>query len=186
YGTHAACERRAGDDHLDYARGVRARDHGIAITIVAIVGQIDADIDQRREREGDCRRCCVMVCHDWAYLTEWEKCSGPPSLMAVHPGGAIRAGPRCWPWPPCWHLPSLRYALTMPRGATSRAASSTATRPRTLRRCASWGSWSRRAMPATSCAATTLDFSTGAAHSSPQERLPLPSAATPLATPSTV
>ena len=71
HGAHAAGERCAGDDHLHNARGVRTREHGIAVAIVAVVCQIDADVDERRGRGGGRRRCCVMVWHDWAYLTEW-------------------------------------------------------------------------------------------------------------------
>jgi hypothetical protein len=70
--AHAARECRAGDDHLHDAGRVCPREHGITIAIVAVVSEVDADVDQRRGRGGACRRCCAMVRHTSAYLTEWR------------------------------------------------------------------------------------------------------------------
>ncbi len=43
-------ERRAGDHHLHNARRLCAGDHRVAVGVVAVVGEIDTDIDQRSER----------------------------------------------------------------------------------------------------------------------------------------
>jgi len=69
--AHAARERRAGDHHLHDAGRVGACDRGITIVIVAVVCEVDADVDQRWRRGGQCLRCCAMVRHDRTYLTEW-------------------------------------------------------------------------------------------------------------------
>jgi len=88
--THAACQRGSGDDHLHDAGGVRPRDDGITVAVVAVVCEVDADVDQRRGRGGECRRCCAMVCHDCGYLTEW----GYVPRTTVTEGSASRRGRR--------------------------------------------------------------------------------------------
>ena len=50
--AHAARERRAGDHHLHDAGRVGACDRGITIVIVAVVCEVDADVDQRWRRGG--------------------------------------------------------------------------------------------------------------------------------------
>jgi len=46
---------------------------GFAIVSVAVVGEIDADVDQRGVRGGWRHRWCAMVWHACAYLTEWGR-----------------------------------------------------------------------------------------------------------------
>src|SRR4029077_18428465 len=69
----AARECCAGDHHLDHARRARTRDHLFAVAVVAVVGEIDAEVDQRSVRGGRCHRCCAKVWHTCAYLTEWRR-----------------------------------------------------------------------------------------------------------------
>src|SRR5207248_9081719 len=54
--TESALERRAGDHHLHDARGLGAREHRLAVGVVAVMREVDADVDQRGRRRGDgCR-----------------------------------------------------------------------------------------------------------------------------------
>ncbi len=46
--ARAARERRAGDHHLHDTGRARARDHRVAVGVVAVVREIDADVDERR------------------------------------------------------------------------------------------------------------------------------------------
>ena len=48
-GIPAAADRGAGDDHLLDAGGEGAPQYGLAVSIVAVVGEIDADVDQGRQ-----------------------------------------------------------------------------------------------------------------------------------------
>jgi len=89
--SHAARQRGTGDHHLEDAGSVRPRHDRIAVAIVAVVREVDADIDQRRGRGGECRRCCAMVCHDCGYLTEW----GNVQRTTVADGSASRRGGLC-------------------------------------------------------------------------------------------
>jgi len=60
-GGRAACEARPGDHHLRNTGLLRAREHRVAIGIVTVMCEIDADVDERRG--GGRQRGCVMVVH---------------------------------------------------------------------------------------------------------------------------
>ena len=102
--AHAARECRAGDHHLHDAGRARPRDHGITIAIVAVVCEVDADVDQPWGRGDECRRCCAMVRHVWAYFTEW----GNVRRTALTDGSALRRPGRRQP-----SLPVVAAALAL-------------------------------------------------------------------------
>jgi len=64
-------KRRARDDHLRDARDAGAFDHRLAIGIVTVVREIDADVDELCRSDGGGRsRGCAMVWHESAHSNE--------------------------------------------------------------------------------------------------------------------
>jgi hypothetical protein len=63
-GLRGTVQRRAGDDHLHDACGPGTREDRIAIGIVAVMGEVDADVDELCAAAGGAGAwACVMVRH---------------------------------------------------------------------------------------------------------------------------